>query len=82
MSCRVQLTIQIVTSRYLIQRKQSGNDGSSFIYEAGPNAVDELLTKGGIDSYLDQVCALIEGNIRALTGMMHHQHYGQQGFVM
>lgn len=51
----VQATKSLVLNRYLIQRKQSGSDGSSFIYEAGPNAVDELQAKGGIDSYLDQV---------------------------
>ena len=44
-----------VMFRYLVQRKENGNDGSTFTYEAGPNVVDELKNQGGIDSYLDQV---------------------------
>lgn len=43
--------------RYLIQRKQNGNDGNTFTYEAGANAIDELQNKGGIDAYIEQVCA-------------------------
>lgn len=46
--------------RYLIQRKQNGNDGNTFIYEAGANAVDELESRGGIDAYIEQVCAVMK----------------------
>lgn len=46
--------------RYLIQRKQNGNDGNTFTYEAGANAVDELENKGGIDAYIEQVSAVIK----------------------
>ena len=42
----------------MIQRKQNGTDGSTFTYEAGPNATDEFEPKGGIDAYLDQVTFL------------------------
>ena len=46
--------------RYLIQRKQNGNDGNTFTYEAGANAVDELENKGGIDAYIEQVGAVVK----------------------
>ena len=31
-----------------------------FSYEAGPNAVDELDSKGGIETYLDQVQHMLD----------------------
>ena len=45
--------------RYLIQRKQNGNDGNTFTYEAGANAIDELENKGGIDAYIEQACVVV-----------------------
>lgn len=53
---KVQEQIKVlVQKKYVIQRKQNGTDGSTFTYEAGPNATNEFEPKGGIDAYLDQL---------------------------